>query len=95
MYAMHSAENLSFDGPALYRIRVQGRIAPSWSDRLAGMTISLDTPNEGPPTTTLVGELRDQASLAGVLNALYELHRALLQVECLSPGNNETEKTEP
>lgn len=78
-----SAGDVSFDGPAVYRIRVRGRIAPSWSDRLAGMTLSLEAPEQGPPTTTLVGELRDQASLAGVLNALYELHRPVLLVECL------------
>ena len=30
-----------------------------------------------------VGQLRDQAELAGVLNTLYELHLVLLSVECL------------
>jgi hypothetical protein len=30
--------------------------------------------------TTLDGELRDQAALAGVLNAIYELHLPILMV---------------
>jgi hypothetical protein len=47
------------------------------------MTISTVTSGKGPPTTTLVGELRDQASLAGVLSMLYELHCPVLLVERL------------
>jgi hypothetical protein len=48
------------------------------------MTISHETSGQGPPTTTLMGELRDQASLAGVLSMLYELHCPVLLVERLS-----------
>jgi len=33
------------------------------------------------PVTELVGKVRDQAELAGVLNTLYELHMTLLLVE--------------
>jgi hypothetical protein len=68
----------------MYRIQVEGSLEASWSDRLGGMTISSETPDEGPPTTTLVGELRDQGSLAGVLSMLYELHCPVLLVERLS-----------
>ena len=78
------SQQLTFDEPAMYRIRVSGRIRPNWSDRLEGMIIGLDIPDVGPPVTTLVGELTDQAALAGVLNTLYELHRPVLSVECLS-----------
>jgi len=48
------------------------------------MVISPGRSDRGPPTTTLVGELRDQASLAGVLKTLYELHCAVLLVERLA-----------
>ncbi len=72
-----------FDGPAAYRICVQGRIPVRWSDRLEGMAITVETPGDGPSVTTLEGELSDQASLAGVLNTLYELHLPVLSVECL------------
>jgi hypothetical protein len=34
--------------------------------------------------TTLEGELRDQAALAGVMNTLYELHLLVLSVLCQS-----------
>jgi hypothetical protein len=36
------------------------------------------------PVTELVGKVRDQAKLAGVLNTLYELHLTLLSVEYLN-----------
>ncbi len=74
---------VQFDGPSVYRIRVQGRIGASWRDRLEGMTIAVAEADDGPPITTLEGELLDQASLRGVLNALYELHLPVLTVECL------------
>ena len=80
---MQSEHSFAFDRQAMYRIRVEGRLEESWSDRLAGMTISVETSSAGLPTTTLVGELCDQASLAGVLNTLYELHRPVLLVERL------------
>jgi hypothetical protein len=33
--------------------------------------------------TTLIGRVRDQAELSGVLNTLYELHLPILSVENL------------
>jgi hypothetical protein len=34
--------------------------------------------------TTLLGRLRDQAELSGVLNSLYDLHRSILKVEVVN-----------
>jgi hypothetical protein len=79
-----SADDVTFDGPAFYRIRVRGKIPASWSDRLEGMAINVEASRDGRPITTLVGELGDQASLVGVLNSLYELHLPVLAVECLN-----------
>ena len=78
------AEQLTFDDPATYQIRVQGRLKASWSDRLEGMMISVAGSDGGPFVTTLEGELLDQAALAGVLNTLYELHLPVLEVKRLS-----------
>ncbi len=74
---------ISFDNPANFQIIVQGRIDPSWSDRLEGMRISQKKTDQGHVVTTFEGELSDQAALAGVLNTLYELHLTLLTVSCL------------
>jgi hypothetical protein len=73
-----------FDGPALYRICVEGRISPSWHNRLEGMTIHVDASRGDTPTTTLVGEVQDQGSLAGLLCMLYELHLTVVLVERLA-----------
>jgi hypothetical protein len=75
-----------FDLPATYRIGVQGHIPARWCDRLEGMTITERSPEAEPAVTTLLGELSDQAALAGVLNTLYELHLPVLSVERLSGG---------
>jgi hypothetical protein len=34
--------------------------------------------------TTLIGRLRDQAELSGVLNSLYDLHMSILKVEVVN-----------
>jgi hypothetical protein len=81
--SLTGAHRFTFDSPATYQISVLGRIDPSWSDRLEGMTIFPVTVEVGPPVTTLEGELSDQAALAGVLNTLYELHLTVLSVKCL------------
>jgi hypothetical protein len=95
MELMVSADTFAFDRRAVYRIRVQGHIEASWSDRLAGMTITAETSDDGLTTTTLVGELRDQACLAGVINALYESHRPVILVERQAAGENSAVETNP
>lgn len=76
-------ERFLFDLPGRYRIRVQGRLSASWSSRLSDMTISVRQPASQKPITTLTGEVRDQAALLGVLNALYDMGCPLLKVERL------------
>ena len=72
-------------GPAIYRVKVQGRMPPTWSDRLMGMNITaVDSDDAG--MTIIVGRLPDQTALSGVLNALYENSYVVLSVECLEQG---------
>lgn len=54
------------------------------SDLMGGMTISQASVDADPPITTLLGELSDQAALAGVLNTIYELHLPVLLVKSLN-----------
>jgi hypothetical protein len=81
-----SGKPIPFDRPAIYQIRVQGQIDPSWSDSLEGMAIYLVTAEGKPAVTTLKGELLDQAALAGVLNTLYEMHLPVLSVNRQDQG---------
>ena len=75
-----SQNAIPFDCPATYQITVQGRIDPNSVDLLEGMNVHHAVVEAGHTITTLVGEIRDQAALAGVLNTLYELHLPVLMV---------------
>jgi hypothetical protein len=66
---------------ARYRIRIRAHLDPSWSAWFAGLTIIQH--DDG--TSTLHGDLVDQAALYGVLGRLRDLGAALLSVEQLSP----------
>ena len=67
--------------PAAYRIEFEGLLNESWSDRLAGMHITARKRSGQTTVTTLVGRLKDQAELSGVLNSLYEMHLPIVKVE--------------
>lgn len=70
--------------PAVYRIRVSGRLDPTWSQSMLGMTLTvIETPDQG-ILTELTGRLADQAALMGVLDQLYNRNIPLLRVECIS-----------
>ena len=73
----------SMDYPAMYRIRVRGRLDQSWSGRLGGMTVTTTGGRDTATTTMLEGKLLDQAALTGILTALYDLQLPLLSVECI------------
>jgi hypothetical protein len=70
--------------PATYRVEVEGHLAESWSDRLAGMRIIARKRLDQTTVTTLVGRLKDQAELSGVLNSLYGLHLSILKVDVVN-----------
>ena len=77
-----------FDKPGQYRIRVQGFLDESWSDRLGGLRITTSNRKDQGLVTALVGQVRDQTELAGVLNTLYELHLPILLVEHQGGSDN-------
>lgn len=67
--------------PATYRIEVEGHLAESWSEYLAGMRITIRKRSDQTAMATLIGRLKDQAELSGVLNSLYDLRLSILKVE--------------
>ena len=72
------------------RIRIEGALDPSWSDRLGGLSITSSGRFDTKTTTVLEGDLRDQAALLGVLNALYEMHLPLESLETNPPEISES-----
>ena len=74
---------VKFSQPAVYQISVIGNLDKSWSSRLANMQISL-TQNHGDKNEyLLIGKLKDQAELNGILNTLYDLHLVIVSIETL------------
>ena len=67
--------------PCFYRIIVQGCLDASWSNRLAGLNITVTEISEDCSVTQLSGQVLDQAALLGVLNALYNMHYPLISVK--------------
>jgi hypothetical protein len=67
----------AFDQPATYRIRVQGRLDPQWSDWFDGFTVQAEPDGQ----TTLVGRVADQPALHGILAKISNLTLPLLLVE--------------
>ena len=80
---MPEPKGVSFDTAGIYQIGVQGILDESWSDRLRGVEIRVQSRPDQPPVTLLTGRFVDQAALAGVLGTLYDLGYPLLKVELL------------
>jgi hypothetical protein len=75
-------KKIEFGGPAMYRIVVQGVLSEVSRRRVAGMTIeSTQGGEKEAPRTILIGHVRDQAELRGVLDTLYGLHLPVITVE--------------
>ena len=86
------SKRFALDRPGNYRIRVLSLIDESWSDRLGGLSITAcSLKGSRRPVTELVGKVRDQAELSGVLETLYESHLTLLSVEMLGRKTNDRE----
>jgi len=73
-------QKLTLDQPATYQIKVPGHLDKRWSDWAGGMTITVESGNDGPPATILTGIVVDQAALQGLLRRLYSLGLPLLSV---------------
>lgn len=74
------------DEPAIYQIGVKGILDPSWSKWFDDLTIIPQTNGE----TWLVGQVRDQAALHGLLVKVRDMGLILLSVERVdaTPGKH-------
>jgi len=66
-----------FDKPGIYRIKVKGVLDRRWSDWFDGFDILYEVEDE----TVLVGMVRDQAALHGMLSKIRDLGLPLLMVQ--------------
>ena len=76
--------NFPFSRAGNYHIRVLGLLDDNGVGKLGSLRIVASSiENKEGLVTELVGKMRDQAELAGVLNSLYEMHLTLLSVKYL------------
>ena len=73
------AKNRNEPGSETYVIRLQGHLDDSWADWFEGLTFT--RAEDG--TTTLIGEIADQAALHGVLKKIRDLGLPLLSINHL------------
>ena len=76
--------DFKFQSPAVYKIKINGAINESWSERLGGMQINVERSKGSEPVTILIGQINDQTALSGVLNTLYENHLSIISVNMLN-----------
>ena len=69
--------------PAVFYIRVDGRLDASWADEMRVTSISVQVDEGGRCTTTLVTGPLDQAALTGLILRLNALGLPLASVKCL------------
>lgn len=73
-------QSLPQDQPAVYQIRIEGRIDERLSDWFEDMTITVESRADGKPITTLIGPVADQAALQGLLSRIYTLGFPVISV---------------
>ena len=73
-------QRLRLDEPAVYEIKVQGRLREDWADSFGGLEIHTGNSNTEYTVTTLRGKVIDQAALHGMLNRIRDLGLPLLLV---------------
>ena len=78
----------TLDQLATYQVQVPDELDESWSDWVAGMTITVEGESEDPPVTTLTGTL-DQAALHGLLKKVGNLGMPLLAVNRVESRDTE------
>jgi hypothetical protein len=73
-----------FDQPTEYQIRLKGALDSSWSEWFDGFTITAQQDE-----TTLIGEVRDQSALHGILAKINDLGLSIICVERISQPDME------
>jgi hypothetical protein len=69
-----------FDRPAIYEIRVKGKLDARWSRWFANLQIMPQPDGE----SLLTGPIRDQAALYGVISRMRDLGLVLISVHRVS-----------
>jgi hypothetical protein len=80
LHLMSTQNSLHPDQPAIYRMRLQGRVTAKWGDWLQNATTGFEDGQ-----TIILGEVRDQAALFGLLSFVRNLGAVLISLELIQP----------
>lgn len=75
-------------GPGQYEIRVKGHLGSRWAAWFDGLSIAYGTDG----TTTIHGQVADQAALHGLLQKVRDLGLPLISVTPAEPGQGQREE---
>lgn len=73
---------LTLDRPATYRIKVPGGLDETWKDWYEGLTVTVESDEDGLLVSTLTVTV-DQAALQGLLRRLYSLGIPPISAVCM------------
>ncbi len=73
----------SFQKPSIYKIKVEGILKASWSEKLQGLQINVQRSPGEKPISILIGKIDDQSALSGLLNTLYDFNLTIISVQML------------
>jgi hypothetical protein len=73
------------DEPGLYEIRIQGHLGDRWAASFGGLTFTLEENG----VTRIVGPVRDQAALHGLLRKVRDLGMPLISVIRVRSGQTD------
>jgi len=82
------ASGREYDKPAVYQIRVKGKLEQKWSEWFDGLAITQQAGGE----TVLVGPVADQAALYGLLTKILNLGLPLISVIRLEDQGDESRR---
>ena len=88
----HGWNKLKLWSSATYSIEFNGEVSERFRDSFSWLRITTFQRKDQSTVTTLVGRMRDQAELTGLLSSLHDLHLPIISVQILSQGND-TNKT--
>jgi hypothetical protein len=80
LHLMDAQNSLRLDQSAIYCLRLQGRVIAKWSDWLKNADLAFEEAQ-----TVVIGEVRDQAALFGLLSFVRNLGVVLIAVELIQP----------
>ena len=77
-------DEINFTGPAIYKIVIMGELEHQTAEQYWGMKIT-HIKNEGNKTiSTMIGMIRDQSELSGIIISLHDMHITVISVNMLT-----------